>query len=107
MRADGKVGESSATVAQRVLQARRSQTNRLSEYGLHSNSEVAGVILRRRLPLPKGTEKLESAVQTGRLSARGVDKVLRIAWTIADLYGAKEPSAEHLDIALAMRRGEY
>ena len=46
------------------------------------------------------------AMNRGRLSARGADKVLRLTWTIADLDGSDVPSRDHLGVALAMRRGD-
>jgi magnesium chelatase family protein len=49
---------------------------------------------------------LDSAVANGALSARGVDKVLKIAWTVADLMGADRPNGDHLSVALALRQGE-
>jgi magnesium chelatase family protein len=49
---------------------------------------------------------LEGAVSRGRLSPRGVDKVLRIAWTLADLAARDRPGREQVATALAMRRGE-
>lgn len=62
--------------------------------------------MRRRLPLPEGVEVLDEAVSRGQLSARGVDKVLRLAWTVADLDGEGRPNRRHLHTALAMRRGQ-
>ena len=53
-----------------------------------------------------GLQSVDEAVDRGRLSARGVDKVLRLAWTIADLAGSDRPGRDELAIALAMRRGE-
>ena len=67
---------------------------------------MPGTFLRRRLPLPGGIEALDEAVDRGRLSARGADKVLRLSWTIADLAGRDVPKREHLLTALAMRRGD-
>jgi magnesium chelatase family protein len=99
-------GESTATVAGRVREARERQRQRLEPSGWRTNGEVPGPALRKRLPLPDGADVLDVAVARGRLSARGVDKVLRLAWTIADLAGAGRPSREHLHTALAMRRGE-
>lgn len=64
------------------------------------------MVLRKKLPQPDGVERLTQALATGQLSARGVDKVLRLAWTIADLAGADRPGLDHLHTALAMRRGE-
>jgi magnesium chelatase family protein len=89
-----------------VLAARDRQRHRLGPSGWRTNGEVPGPALRKRLPLPDGSELLDVAVARGRLSARGVDKVLRLAWTIADLAGVAAPTREHLHTALAMRRGE-
>lgn len=96
-------GESSAMVAERVALARQRQQHRLAAGGWNCNAEVPGPALRKHLPLPKGFEILDTAVARGRLSARGVDKVLRVSWSIADLAGAQRPDSEHLHIALAMR----
>ena len=60
----------------------------------------------KQLPLPDGLHLLDEAANRGRLSARGVDKVLRISWTFADLGCRDRPTKDDLAIALAMRRGE-
>lgn len=98
--------EPSAVVAERVLQARDRQRRRLAGSGWQTNGEVSGSYLRRHLPLPDGLQVVDEAVDRGRLSARGVDKVLRLAWTIADLAAHDVPGRDDLAIALAMRRGE-
>jgi len=98
--------ESSAVVAERVLEARDRQRRRLAGSGWLTNGEVAGTYLRRYLPLPDDLQTVDEAVDRGRLSARGVDKVLRLAWTAADLAGRDKPGRDELAIALAMRRGE-
>ena len=98
--------ESSAAVAERVLQARDRQRRRLAGTGWQTNGEVSGTYLRNHLPLPDGLQAVDEAVDRGRLSTRGVDKVLRLAWTIADLAGRDMPGRDELAIALAMRRGE-
>ena len=99
-------GDTSAQVAARVTEARARQQRRLLPHGWRTNGEVPGPALRRLLPLPGGVDLLDEAVSRGRLSARGVDKVLRIAWTVADLAGLARPGRDQLHIALAMRRGE-
>lgn len=99
-------GETSAKVAERVLAARDRQRYRLEPCGWRTNGQVPGPTLRKRLPLPGGSELLDTAVARGRLSARGVDRVLRLAWTIADLAGTERPGPEQLRIAIAMRRGD-
>jgi magnesium chelatase family protein len=93
-------------VAERVRVARERQARRLEAAGWRTNGEVPGPALRRQLPLPDGVDLLDDAVSRGLLSARGVDKVLRLAWTVCDLAGAARPSIDHLHTALAMRRGE-
>src|SRR4029453_16602329 len=98
--------ESSAAVAERVLEARDRQHRRLAGSGWQTNGEVSGTYLRSHLPLPDGLHAVDEAVDRGRLSARGVDKVLRLAWTVADLAGRDKPGRDELAVALAMRRGE-
>ncbi len=98
--------EPSAVVADRVRAARDRQAHRLRGTGWSTNGEVSGPYLRARLPLPAGTELIDRAVAAGRLSPRGVDKVLRVAWTLADLAGRGQPGRSEVRTALAMRRGE-
>ncbi|MFL6026967.1 MAG: YifB family Mg chelatase-like AAA ATPase [Friedmanniella sp.] len=98
--------ESSAVVAERVREARARQERRLQGTGWQTNGEVPGPYLRRQLPLPDGLQVVETAVTRGQLSPRGVDKVLRVAWTLADLAGRDRPGRDEVAVALAMRRGE-
>lgn len=97
--------EDTATVAGRVAQARARQLRRLSGTGWHTNAEVSGTYLRTRLPLPDGLGLVEDAVSRGRISPRGVDKILRLSWTLCDLDGSDRPTSDHVHTALAMRRG--
>lgn len=99
--------ESSVVVAARVLQARDRQRRRLIGTGYATNGDVPGPYLRAQLPMPEESELLDRAVQRGQLSQRGVDKVLRICWTLADLAGRDKPSKADLMTALAMRFGEH
>jgi predicted ATPase with chaperone activity len=64
--------ESSAAVAERVLEARDRQRRCLAGSGWQTNGEVSGTYLRRHLPLPDGLQAVDEAVDRGRLSARGV-----------------------------------
>lgn len=99
------VAEPSAVVAERVRGARERQVWRLGDPTM-TNAAVPGPRLRRELPLPEGVEALDDAVARGQLSARGVDKVLRLAWTAADLAGRDRPAKADLMTALGMRRAE-
>ena len=99
-------GEPSARVADRVREARDRQRDRLRDTPWRTNGEVSGPHLRRHLPPPHGAQLAWDALDRGRLSARGVDKVFRLAWTVADLAGRDRPSRDDTALALAMRRGE-
>ncbi|MDR0989893.1 MAG: YifB family Mg chelatase-like AAA ATPase [Propionibacteriaceae bacterium] len=99
-------GESSAQVLARVTAARERQAWRLRETPWRTNAEVAGSYLRTELSASDQSNVLTEAVRSGRLSARGVDKTLRLALTIADLAAAAQPTADHLRLALALRQGE-
>lgn len=97
--------ESTAQVRERVLAARDRQARRLSGTGWRTNAEVPGPFLRAHLPPVQGPELIDAAVADGRLSARGVDKCLRLAWTLADLAGREVPSRSDVRQAITLRRG--
>jgi magnesium chelatase family protein len=48
---------------------------------------------------------VEHALERGQISARGVVKVIRVAWTIADLTGKAPPGLEECDSALGLWLG--
>jgi magnesium chelatase family protein len=104
---DGYAAEPSAVVAERVAKARASAAARWAEHGWQTNAEVPGPVLRRRpWRLSRlSTVELERHVTAGSLSARGYDRVLRIAWTIADLDGRGHPDSGDVTEALSMRMG--
>ena len=106
LRAAGPTGEPSVAVARRVAEARHRQLTRLSPLGFRTNAEVPGAVLRTTLPRPEGIDVLEATMARGLLSLRGLDKVVRLAWTIADLSGAERPRVDHIRAAIALRRGE-
>lgn len=96
-----------AHARQRVLQARAVAAERLAATPWTMNSHVPGTWLRGRLarPAPAATVSIDRALERGGLTMRGYDRVLRTAWTIADLGGATAPSADHIGRALFLRRG--
>ena len=100
--------EPSAVVAGRVAEARAAAAARWSAHGWRTNGEVPGPHLRRppwRLP-PASTAALRAGLDRGVLSARGFDRVLRLAWTIADLDGRDRPTATDVHEAAQLRMGE-
>jgi magnesium chelatase family protein len=48
---------------------------------------------------------LRTALDRGQLSIRGVDRTLRVAWTLADLVGRTSPGVEQVSTALSFRQG--
>lgn len=56
-------------------------------------------------PGGRATRALDASLERGSVTMRGYDRVLKTAWTIADLEGADRPRAEHVGRALGMRRG--
>lgn len=97
--------EDTASVAKRVSAARHRQLDRLATFGFETNSQVPGRVLRGELRLPPGTTKvLDTALERGLLTARGYDRVLRLAWTLADLEHSAAPNADHIGRALGLRQ---
>ena len=104
--ADQAFVESSAMVAERVAQARERAASRLQGTPWSCNAVVPGTELRRRFPpQPEALRVLGEAMDRGTLSARGADRVLKLAWTIADLADKDRPTAEEVGYALALWTG--
>ncbi|MFD6178528.1 MULTISPECIES: YifB family Mg chelatase-like AAA ATPase [unclassified Isoptericola] len=107
-RTDRASGESSAQVAHRVAVARERARERLADTPWSTNAEVSGKWLRDRSRGPGVLAPIEQMVDRGVLSLRGADRVLRIAWTIADLAGREGPTSDDVSTAVTMRtRGHH
>jgi magnesium chelatase family protein len=104
--AAGPPGEATASVRVRVTAARERQVRR--SFGLGrpaSNAALPPAALRRTvLPGSDGQRLLRHAVDRLGLSARGLDRLLRVARTIADLNDSEEVSSQDLAEALSFRR---
>jgi magnesium chelatase family protein len=103
-RAEDSVAESTAVVRARVEAARVRAAERWASHGWLTNSEAPGPVLRREFALPRETTGLlDRGLKTGALTARGADRCLRIAWTLADLAESPTPTADHVAAALEFR----
>lgn len=92
-------GESSAKVAERVRVARE----RARERGVSVNAELDTADLDRYAPLSRGAKALlEHELRAGSLSGRGLNRVRRIACTLADLGGRSGPLQEE-DVCFALQ----
>jgi len=93
-------GEATAAVAARVARARSAAVARQGR----PNAWLAGGALERHAALDdEGRRLLARAAVTGSVSARGADRLRRVARTLADLAGAPRVEARHLAEALAYR----
>ena len=105
--AAGSTRVTSATARHRVVTARAMAAERLTDTPWTLNSQVPGPWLRQglvRLP-PKTTAGLDRALERGGITMRGYDRVLRIAWTIADCDGLTLPGPDQVGQALYLRKG--
>jgi len=100
---DRNFAESSQMVAQRVIQARERAAYRLRGTPWRLNAEVPGSELRRTWPpAPGALTVLERSLERGLVSARGVMKIIRVAWTVADLAGKPRPTRDECNTALGL-----
>jgi len=104
----GEPGESSATVAERVAMARDRASTRWADCGVpwRVNADAPGALMRERFrPDDQGGALLRTAFARGGLSMRGADRVLRVAWTLADIRGVARPGADEVASAMSLRGG--
>lgn len=104
---DDVSAEPSDVVLRRVVAARAAAIARWVRFGARTNADVSGAQLRDRefrLPVTT-TRRLTDHIDRGLLSARGFDRVLRIAWTVSDLDGREQPDKDDIDEALYLRGG--
>jgi len=96
--------ESSAAIRARVEAARALQHARYRGTGYAANAAVAGRDVRRFCALDgEALELLRMAAARGHLSARALDRIARVARTIADLAGADAIGPPHVAEAIAYR----
>lgn len=99
--ADRQFTESSATVAQRVLAARDRAVKRLAGTPWRTNAEVPSSVLHSEYrPSPEAMKPMTSCLDSGTLTARGLDRAVRVSWTLADLAGKERPEEEETTAAL-------
>lgn len=100
----GQAAESTAVVAARVGEARQRAAARLKDTPWRLNAHVPARYLRAHWPVSaESLEGAERALLSGVLTARGLDRVLRVAWTLADLAGRDRPGRAEMDTALGFR----
>ena len=100
-------GESSATIRERVIAARKIQQDRFNRLGyphLHTNSQLKGDVLEEVTMLDEDAKKLlVGFADKMKMSARAYHRTLKLARTIADLQNEKNVSKKHIAEALSYR----
>ncbi len=106
--ADAGRQESSDEVAARVREARERQATRFARHPFDSNGQVPAAALRRHWsPGVDAVRVLARLAERGEVTARGADRVLRVAWTVADLAGQPRPGVDAMEEAAAYHLGRH
>jgi len=97
-------GESSASVAKRVLEARKIQTERFRSENIFTNAEMSSRQIEKYCPLSdECKELLEKLIRRLGLSARAFSRIIKVARTIADLDSSKGIEPRHITEAAGYR----
>lgn len=103
----GNHGERSSVIRERVNKARQFTNQRLAKAGDKTgvlNANMSVDMLRRHCALDEEASTLmRDAFEALGFSARGHDRVLRVARTIADLDGCENINADHIAEAIMYR----
>jgi magnesium chelatase family protein len=100
----GAAGESSSLVRARVTAARERQQQRYAAEAVSTNGALTPGLMARYCRLDRaGLNVLGAAVDRLGLTARGYDRVRKVARTIADLAGEETIGADHIAEALQFR----
>lgn len=96
-------GESTAAIAERVRLARERASHRFAGLPWSLNAQIPPAQLRGALAPDESGQAVLEHVRAGMSSLRGLDRVVRLAWTVADLNGASRPGADEIAVALGLR----
>ena len=98
-------GESSATIRERVIAARKIQEERFrNEKGIYCNAQMTPKLITKYAVLDETSlAMLKTAMTRFDLSARAYDRILKVARTIADLAGESNIASSHLLEAISYR----
>lgn len=97
-------GESSATIRERVYEARDRQLFRYKGIGIYSNSQLTPQLIKQYCILTSEADAImEEAFKRFKFSARSYNKILIVSRTIADLDGEEKISERHILEAIQYR----
>jgi len=97
-------GESSASILERVVAARKIQSGRFKELNFYCNAGMSSKDMQKFCKIGKQSELLlRHAITNFNLSPRAYDRILKVSRTIADLAGQEQISEDHLFEAISYR----
>ncbi|MEE9910549.1 MAG: YifB family Mg chelatase-like AAA ATPase [Deltaproteobacteria bacterium] len=97
-------GEPSARIRERVDGARERQKKRFGKSGIITNARITEKHIRSFCAIDEDSHQLmEMAIEKLGLSARAMNRVLKVARTIADLEGAEAIESTHVAEAIQYR----
>ena len=102
---DGRKGERSETIRQRVVEARKVQAQRLNEIkGIYYNAQMSSQLIEKHCQVcDAGQLLLKNAMDKMGLSARSYARILKVSRTIADLEKSTRIEPHHLAEAIQFR----
>ncbi|MDA2962199.1 MAG: YifB family Mg chelatase-like AAA ATPase [Actinomycetota bacterium] len=104
--ARSELGESSADIRARVIAARAIAQKRFAASGFTLNSQIPARALRTVFqPERAAMNFLHDELESEHITARGLHKIARVSWTLADLHGHKTPTLADVTQAHSMRGG--
>jgi magnesium chelatase family protein len=104
--AQTELGESSADIRARVITARSAAAERYKDERWNLNADIPSRELRGRYrPERAALNFLHDELDRERITARGLHKVIRLSWTLADLSGRSIPTLDDVQRAYSLREG--
>lgn len=102
---DERKGEPSTVIRERVIKARKSQTERFQSFeNIHYNAQMGVKQIRKFCVLDESSKALiKNAMERLNLSARAYDRILKVSRTIADLEGSEAITGSHISEAIQYR----
>ncbi len=101
-----ELGEPSHVMRERVIEARGRASKRFKDEPWKLNAEIPSRALRTTYsPDRAAMNFLHDELDQERITARGLHKVIRVAWTLADLGGRERPNVDDVKSAYQLRDG--
>ena len=102
-----ELGETSEDIRTRVIAARNRAAHRFADKPWKLNSEIPSRALRTEFrPERSAMNFLHDELDKELITARGLHKVIRLSWTLADLSGRDLPNLEDVKTAFQLRNGD-